>query len=52
MSKVGTIITHTLLILLAIIFLIPFYIMFRNSLMSNPEITSFDWIIFPNREVS
>lgn len=47
MSKVGNILTHLLLIFLAIIFLIPFYILFRNSLMTNPEITSFDWILFP-----
>ncbi len=47
MSKVGNILTHLLLIFLAILFLIPFYILFRNSLMTNPEITAFDWILFP-----
>ena len=47
MNKVGTIITHALLIFLAILFLIPFYILVRNALMTNPEISSFDWILFP-----
>ncbi len=46
MNKAGTILSHALLIFLAIIFLIPFYILVRNALMTNPEITSFDWVFF------
>ncbi len=47
MNKVGDILIHVLLIVLAIVFLIPFYILFRNALMTNPEISAFDWILFP-----
>ena len=47
MNKVGNILIHTLMIVMAIIFLIPFYILIRNALMTNPEISSFDWIFFP-----
>jgi len=47
MRKVGTILSHALLILLAVMFLIPFYIMLRNALMTDMQITSWDWIWFP-----
>ena len=47
MNKAGNILLHTLMIIMAIIFLIPFYILIRNALMTNPEISSFDWIFFP-----
>jgi multiple sugar transport system permease protein len=31
------------LLVLALIFLLPFYVMVRNALMTQPEITSFEW---------
>jgi multiple sugar transport system permease protein len=47
--KLGTVASHALLIFLAILFLIPFYIMVRNAFMTDPEITGFDWLWFsPN----
>lgn len=47
MNKIGAIVFYGILTFLAILFLIPFYILVRNALMTNPEITSFDWAIFP-----
>ncbi|MGB3306328.1 MAG: carbohydrate ABC transporter permease [Thermomicrobiales bacterium] len=38
---------YLLLILLALIFLFPFYIMVRNALSTNAEITSFEWVWWP-----
>jgi multiple sugar transport system permease protein len=40
-------IRYTLLIALAIVFLFPFYLIIRNALMTQPEITSFDWAWWP-----
>jgi multiple sugar transport system permease protein len=43
-----TILRYALLILLAFIFLIPFYIIFRNALMTQPEITDMNaWKWWP-----
>ena len=36
-----------LLIVLTVLFLFPFYLMIRNSLMTNPEITAFEWSWLP-----
>ncbi|HWV34562.1 MAG TPA: carbohydrate ABC transporter permease [Thermomicrobiales bacterium] len=38
---------YLLLILLSLIFLFPFYIMVRNALSTNAEITSFEWVWWP-----
>ncbi len=38
---------YVLLIILSIIFLVPFYLMVRNALMTNSEISSFDWKWLP-----
>lgn len=38
---------YLLLIILAIIFLIPFYVMLRNALSTKAEVTSLDWVWFP-----
>lgn len=46
MRKPGAILSHALLIILAIIFLLPFYILIRNAFMTDPEITGFDWLWF------
>ncbi len=44
---IGPALQYLLLILLAILFLIPFYIIFRNALLTQREITSFDWVWLP-----
>ena len=36
-------------ILIAFIYLIPFYIIARNALMTKPEVSSFDWILWPDQ---
>ena len=38
--------TYTLLIILSVIYLIPFYIIMRNALMTQREIAQFDWIFW------
>lgn len=38
---------YVALTVLALIFLFPFYLMVRNALMTQPEITSFDWSWWP-----
>ncbi len=43
----GPALQYLLLILLALLFLIPFYIIFRNALLTQREITSFDWVWLP-----
>lgn len=44
---VGPALIYGALVLLTILFLIPFYIIFRNALMTQPQITSFDWVWLP-----
>lgn len=38
---------YILLIALTLVFLFPFYLITRNALMTQPEITGFDWIWWP-----
>lgn len=38
---------YVLLIVLALLFLIPFYIIFRNALSTHRQITSFEWVWIP-----
>ena len=40
-------IRYVVLIALSIVFLFPFYLIIRNALMTQPEITSFDWAWWP-----
>ncbi len=40
---------YALLFALTVVFLFPFYLIVRNSLMTQPEITSFDWIWWPEQ---
>jgi multiple sugar transport system permease protein len=40
-------IRYILLIALTITFLFPFYLIIRNALMTQPEITAFDWVWWP-----
>src|SRR5689334_22158019 len=46
-AKIGTIISYIALVLLAIIFLVPYYLIFRNALLTQPQILSFKWVWLP-----
>ena len=46
-KPVGVILRYALLLVLSVVFLFPFYIMIRNSLMTQPEMTSFEWAWLP-----
>jgi multiple sugar transport system permease protein len=41
------VLTYAALIVLSMAFLTPFYIIFRNALLTQPQILSFDWIWLP-----
>lgn len=45
--RVRLAVRYVVLILLAAFWLVPFYVIARNSLMTNAEITSFDWLWIP-----
>lgn len=45
--KIGTVLAYTTLIFLSIVFLVPYYIIFRNALLTQPQILSFDWVWLP-----
>lgn len=40
-------IRYTLLIALTVVFMFPFYLIVRNALMTQPEITGFEWVWWP-----
>lgn len=40
-------IRYMLLIALTVVFMFPFYLIIRNALMTQPEITAFDWVWWP-----
>jgi multiple sugar transport system permease protein len=42
-------IRYIVLIALSLVFLFPFYLIIRNALMTQPEITSFDWAWWPEK---
>ncbi len=42
-----TILTYTLLIVLSLLFLTPFYLIFRNALLLQSQILSFNWVWLP-----
>jgi multiple sugar transport system permease protein len=44
--KIGNLVLHIVLILAALVFLVPIYVLFRNSLMVDQQITSWEWIWF------
>ncbi|MBV9256860.1 MAG: carbohydrate ABC transporter permease, partial [Ktedonobacteraceae bacterium] len=46
-ATVSTVLRYVVLILLAILFLIPFYLIVRNGLSTDLDITSPHWTIFP-----
>lgn len=45
---IGTILRYALLVLLALLFLLPFYLILRNGLATESEITSPNWTFFPS----
>jgi multiple sugar transport system permease protein len=47
-SRLATATRSALLLLLALLFLIPFYLIVRNALSTNAQITSFDWVWLPS----
>jgi multiple sugar transport system permease protein len=48
-SWLGMALRYLLLLLLTVLFLFPFYIMIRNALSTQPEITSFEWVWWPEK---
>lgn len=50
-SRVGPVVSvmarYTVLVVLSLVFLLPFYIIVRNALMTQAEITGFDWVWWP-----
>ncbi|RFC70654.1 carbohydrate ABC transporter permease [Streptomyces sp. AcE210] len=47
-SVLGSAATYLVLCLLAVVFLIPFYVLVRNALMTTPEVTAGDWHWLPS----
>ena len=47
MTVVVTILRYLALVIAAVLFLLPFYLIVRNALASDPEITAATWTIFP-----
>ncbi len=45
--RLGATLRYAALILLSLLFLLPYYLIFRNALMTQPQILSFDWIWLP-----
>ncbi|MFE7114952.1 carbohydrate ABC transporter permease [Streptomyces sp. NPDC057654] len=48
LTRAGHALRLVLLIALAVLFLIPFYLLLRNGLSSEQDITSADWTFFPS----
>jgi len=46
---IGAALRYLTLILLTILFLFPFYLMIRNALSTQAEITSFEWVWWPEK---
>ncbi|MGW6400316.1 carbohydrate ABC transporter permease [Streptomyces sp. NPDC055134] len=47
-SVLGSAATYLVLCLLAVVFLIPFYVLVRNAFMTTPEVTAGDWHWLPS----
>ncbi|WP_329567069.1 carbohydrate ABC transporter permease [Streptomyces sp. NBC_01361] len=47
-SVLGSAATYLVLCLLSVVFLIPFYVLLRNALMTTPEVTATDWHWLPS----
>lgn len=44
----GTVARYAALVVATVLFLVPFYLMLRNALATDKEITGVDWTIFPS----
>ena len=49
MRKLSNIGVYVVLIFFALLFILPFYVMVRNALATDLEISSFDWVWFPKK---
>jgi multiple sugar transport system permease protein len=47
-GRIGAIARYTALVVAALLFLLPFYLLVRNGLASDAEITAPDWTFFPS----
>ncbi|MFI7383689.1 carbohydrate ABC transporter permease [Streptomyces sp. NPDC049813] len=47
-SVLGSAATYLALCLMAVVFLIPFYVLLRNAFMTTPEVTATDWHWLPS----
>lgn len=47
-NKRTTYLLYALAIVLAVVYLIPYYIIARNALMTQSEIAAFDWVVWPS----
>ena len=47
-DKVGSGARYVVLVLGAVLFLVPFYLLLRNGLSTEADITSPDWTLFPS----
>ena len=45
--KIGSVLTYVALIVLAVLFLTPDYLIFRNALLTQPQSLAFDWVWLP-----
>jgi multiple sugar transport system permease protein len=45
--KTGSVLAYAALVILAILFLTPYYLIFRNALLTQGQILSFDWTWLP-----
>src|SRR5947209_20183897 len=45
--KMGSVLTYAALAFLAILFVTPYYLIFRNALLTQGQILSFDWTWLP-----
>jgi multiple sugar transport system permease protein len=45
--KPSTVLVYLCLAVLAVLFLIPYYVIFRNALLTQAQILSFDWVWLP-----
>jgi multiple sugar transport system permease protein len=46
---IGVALRYVLLLLLTVLFLFPFYLMIRNAFATQAEITSFEWVWWPEK---
>jgi multiple sugar transport system permease protein len=45
--KANAVLSYAALVVLSALFLVPFYLIFRNALLTQPQILSFDWVWLP-----